>query len=164
MIAMKSLRGLILLAAALAAGCGSPATTPRTMPLEGVIQLPQTKGGQVATYRCAIDLATGKADVAPGTRSAPEEIALWNRVSSKIKKDDRSYEIVIEENEKNPQRTTTDWAQVTIVETDAAGKVLRKFPLQEFWGAFDQHATRALRLKDGHFHFFIQFWAAGAKP
>ena len=165
MIAMNLTRRLSALALALAAwGCGSPVPAQRTMPLEGVVQLPQTKGGQVATYRCSIDLASGKADVTAGTRSTPEEIAVWNRVSSKLKKDERSYEIVFEENEKNPQRTAADWALVSVVESNAAGKQLRKIPVQEFWGAFDNHAMRALRLKDGQFHFFVQFWAAGAKP
>ena len=134
------------------------------MPLEGVVQLPPSKGGQVATYRCTIDLATGKADVNPGRRSGPDEEAAWNKMSPRLRKGEGSLEIVFEENEKDPKAAAQDWALVSVVETDAAGKVLRKLPVREFWGAFDSHTQRALMLKDGRFQFFVQFWAALGKP
>jgi hypothetical protein len=146
-------------------GCGgSSALAKRAMPMEGVIQLPPSKGGQVATYRCTIELATGKVEVTDRRRSGADEEAVWNQMSARLHNNDRSLEIVFEENEKATKGDAADWALVSVVESDAAGKFLRKIPVQEFWGAFDSHAQRALMMKDGRFQFFVQFWTAETKP
>jgi hypothetical protein len=132
----------------------------KTMQLEGVLQLPPPKSQQVATYRCTIDLATAKADVQPGKRSGAEEEAAWNNLSTKLKSADLVYEVVIEENAKSA-KGTNEWSLVTLLETQVStGKLLRKISVQEFWGVHDRHAARGLRMKDGHVHFFVQFWPA----
>jgi hypothetical protein len=157
--------GLALILVLGAWGCGGSSTpTKRAMALEGVMQLPPSKGGQVATYRCSIDLSTGKAEVSDRRRTGTDEEAVWNKMSPRLRNDDRTLEIVFEENEKATKGAAADWALVSVVESDAAGKILRKIPVQEFWGAFDSHTQRALMMKDGRFQFFVQFWTAEGKP
>jgi hypothetical protein len=157
--------GPLLIVAVGAWGCGgSSMPAKRTMPLEGVIQLPPSKGGQVATYRCTIDLSTGKAEVSDRRRSGADEEAVWNKMSPRLRNNDRTLEIVFEENDKATKGAPAEWALVSVVESDAAGKILRKIPVQEFWGAFDSRTQRALMMKDGRFQFFVQFWTAEGKP
>lgn len=156
--------GLVLVAALGAWGCGgSSAPAKRAMPMEGVVQLPPSKNG-VATYRCTIDLSTGKSEVSERRRSGADEEAAWNKMAARLKNNDKTLEVVFEENEKATKGAAAEWAQVSVVESDAAGKVLRKIPVQEFWGGFDSHTQRALMMKDGRFQFFVQFWTAEGKP
>jgi hypothetical protein len=148
---------LIVLAALAVAGCGSPAKPPTQM--EGVAELPGSKV-PVVTYRCSIDLATGRTDVQPGHRTGKEEEAAWKNLSPSLKKDHIAYEVLVEQGEKNA-KGAADWALVTVLETDAdSGKVLRKFPVYEFWGAHDRGSPRALMVKEGRLQFFVQFWPA----
>lgn len=145
---------------ALAAACGgSEPELKRATSMEGVIQLPPPKAKQVATYRCMVDLSTGQSEVREDKRTGKAEETAWKSVSPKIKHEARTYEVVIEQGEKN-KKGATDWAFVTVVEKDAAGNVLRKIPVQEFWGAHDSQTPRALMMKEGRFQFFVQFWPA----
>lgn len=142
-------------------GCSSSPAAKRPMPMEGVAELPGPKGQPVVTYRCAVDLASGTVQVQPGTRSGREEVAKWNKLSPRLAQGDISYEVLIEENDKS-SKGTTDWAMVTVVESQSSsGKVIRSIPVYEFWGTHDQKAVRALMItKDGHLQFFVQFWTA----
>ncbi|MBI3858326.1 MAG: hypothetical protein HY293_21795 [Planctomycetes bacterium] len=144
-----------------AAGCGSPETgLKRTMPMEGVVQLPPPKAKQVATYRCSINLATGHPEVKEDKRTGRDEEKAWMNLSPKFKQGDKGYEVVIEQSEKNA-KGAIEWALVSVLETEAAtGKLLRKLPVQDFWGAHDRQTPRALMMKDGRFQFFVQFWPA----
>lgn len=152
----RELTAAALLALA-AWGCGSEPEMKRATSMEGVVQLPPPKAKQVATYRCSVDLATGQSEVREDRRTGKAEEAAWKSVSPRIKHEARTYEVVIEQGEKN-KKGATDWAFVTVVESDSAGNVLRKLPVQEFWGAHDSQTPRALMMKDGRFQFFVQFW------
>jgi hypothetical protein len=141
-------------------GCASSPAMKRPMPMEGVAELPAPKTRQVATYRCSVDLQTGQGDVKAGQRSGKDEEAAWKNLSPRIKQGSRSYEVFVEENEKNA-KGSIDWAFVTVLETESgSGRLLRKIPVYEFWGNHDRQAPRALMIKDGHLQFFIQFWTA----
>jgi hypothetical protein len=143
-----------------AGGCSSAPPMKRTMPMEGVAELPPPKTRQIATYRCSVDLQNGQSDVKIGQRSGKDEEAAWKNLSPRIKQGSRAFEVFVEENEKNA-KGSTDWAFVTVLETEAgSGRLLRKIPVYEFWGGYDRQAPRGLMLKDGHLQFFIQFWTA----
>jgi hypothetical protein len=147
--------GVVVLAAW---GCSSKPAMKPAMPMDGVAELPAPKSQQVATYRCSLNLATGQADVHPGKRAGKEEEAAWKNLSSTLKNGNFTYVVLIEDEKAGK---STDWAMVTVLETDtASGKVIRKMPVYEFWGAHDRHSPRALMLKDGAFQFFLQFWTA----
>jgi len=150
--------GAALLAAA-AFGCSdAPALKP--MQMDGVAELPASKVQQVATYRCSVDLRNGHIDVNPGRRAGKEEETAWKNLSSRLKQDRLAYEVLIEQSEKNA-KGGADWALVTVLETEAdSGKLIRKFPVYEFWGSHDRGLPRALMVKDGRLQFFVQFWPA----
>lgn len=159
--AMIKLEHLVLLAIAPAAwGCGgSEAPANRTI-MEGALQLPVAKTKQVATYRCRVDLQTGEIEVREDRRTGRDEEAAWKSLSSKLKDGEKAYEVVIEQGEKNA-KGLTDWAMVTVIETESAtGRQIRKIPVHEFWGAHAMQTPRALMMKDGRFQFFVQFWPA----
>jgi hypothetical protein len=143
------------------AGCGgSEGTVKRAMPMEGVVQLPVAKTKQVATYRCKIDLQTGEVSVKEDRRAGRDEETAWKSLSPKLKDEEKAYEVVVEQGEKNA-KGHVDWALVTLIESEASsGKQIRKIPVQEFWGAHAMQTTRALMVKEGAFQFFVQFWPA----
>jgi hypothetical protein len=139
-------------------GCSSKPAVKPMMPMDGVAELPAAKNQQVATYRCSLNLASGQAEVGPGKRMGKDEEAAWKILSSKLKQGNVTYEVVIEDEKAGK---STDWAMVTVLETETgSGKVIRKLPVYEFWGAHDRHSPRALMMKDGHLQFFVQFWTA----
>jgi hypothetical protein len=140
-----------------AAGCSSP-PPKNPMQMQGVAELPGPRVQQVATYRCSIDLATGQAEVHAGRRSGKEEEAAWKVLSPRLKGDPASYEILIENSEKNAQGHV-DWALVSVLETETgSGRLIRKIPVYEFWGAHDHGAARGMMVRDGRLLFFVQFW------
>jgi hypothetical protein len=143
-------------------GCGGGTDAPvkRAMPMEGVVNLPVAKTKQVATYRCKVQLQTGEIEVKEDRRAGKDEETAWKNLSSKLKNGEKSYEVVVEQGEKNA-KGHIDWALVTLIESEAStGRQIRKIPVQEFWGAHAMQTPRALMLKEGHFQFFIQFWPA----
>jgi hypothetical protein len=141
-------------------GCSSAPAPKSPMNMEGVVELPSPKVQQVATYRCSIDLQTGRREVKMDRRSGPDEEAVWNNLSRRIKNADRTYEVSVEETDKNA-KGRSDWAFVTVLETETGtGKLLRKIPVYEFWGNHDRQTPRALMIKNGRLQFFIQFWTA----
>ena len=158
---ISKLELLAPLAVVLALGCGgSEGSLKRTMPMEGVVQLPVAKSKQVATYRCKVDLQTGEIEVKEDRRTGRAEETAWKSLSPKLKTEAKTYEVVIEQGDKNA-KGHVDWALVTLIESDAeTGTQVRKIPVQEFWGAHAMQTPRALMMKDGNFQFFVQFWPA----
>ena len=157
---MSKVEPLALAILVAAAGCGGESPMKRAMPMEGVVQLPVAKTKQVATYRCKVDLLTGEISVREDRRSGKDEEAAWKSLSPKLKDGEKTYEVVIEQAEKNA-KGFVDWALVTLIESETeTGRQIRKIPVQEFWGAHAMQTPRALMVKDGFFQFFVQFWPA----
>jgi hypothetical protein len=98
--------------------------------------------------------------VKSGQRTGKDEEAAWNSLSPRLKRGNRSYEVLFEENERNA-KGSSDWAFVSVLETESdSGTLLRKIPVYEFWGHHDRQGPRALMIKDGHLQFFVQLWTA----
>jgi len=161
MMTVHRLSGAALWAVVLGGwGCSSEPATKSPTHMEGVAELPPAETQQIATYRCSVDLQSGKCDVKMDRRSGPDEEAAWNNLSPRIKQGNRAYEVSVEVNGKNA-KGPMDWAFVTVLETDTdSGKLLRKIPVYEFWGKYDRQISRALLFKDGRLQFFVQFWTA----
>jgi hypothetical protein len=124
---------------------------------KGAIVLPRMGARRVASYRCGVDLTTGKADVAV-LKLAPEEEDQWNDMRKDVLIGSRTFTVRIEDNRKRYERAP-NWARVSVVEVDGKdGKPLRTIPVREFVGGYERHGFRGLALKGDRLSVFVSFW------
>jgi hypothetical protein len=110
-------------------------------------------GRRVASYRCTVDLWSGRTVVERPGALDPVEQALWSSQAAQGLREGRRYEVVLEDI--GPNERTRVLVRVT---DGGTGELRRTIPVQEFRGFHDGAGVRALVLRDGIARFWTEFW------